>query len=78
MTIPLVLLVEDNLEFIRAADEFLSSVNVAHPFARDYKTTSALLAPNDFQEYNGVLFQWFLALLEGLFVKQKKMKNQEK
>ena len=36
MTLPLVLLVEDNFNFIRTADAFLNSVNVAHPFARDY------------------------------------------
>lgn len=59
MTIPLVLLVENNFDFIRAADSFLSSASVAHPFARDYKTAQALLKPNDFQEYDGVITDCF-------------------
>ena len=59
MAVPLVLLIEDNLNFIRAADAFFNRVNVAHPFARDYKTAQTLLKPNDFQEYDGVITDCF-------------------
>ena len=60
MTLPLILLVENNFNFIRAADAFLNSRNVAHPFARDYKTASALLEPaGNFRRYNGVIIDCF-------------------